>query len=1492
MATPRNLTLEQAQNVRRDRQIEALQEQMGRILNLLEEGGVRRKRRNDEDENPEQQESSVESVETNRSSSDSYASSQRRRRHRKQWDDLRDIKVDPPDFEGSSNPDDYLEWVQTMDRIIEVKGYDERKGLKMAVIKLKKYASLWYENMKHERQLEGKKKIKTWSKLKECMQKRFVPHAYKQDLYLQMNNLKQGTKEVADYIREFEHLKIRTNVREAEEHTIARFIGGLNASIAEKVELQPLWTFEGACKLAIKVEKQAKKKAPYKPFTKPTIPMKSPTPKESESVSKSFKGKEKMGEASKEPKGKKCFKCHGFGHFQAQCPNQRALTMKEVEELQREVETEEEEPVYDESNEEEIVEADCGELLVIRRAMHTVEAPNDKTQRENIFHSRCTIKGKVCNLIVDGGSCANAASTYMVEKLGLSTIRHPHPYKLQWLSQGNEVKVTRQVVVPFSIGAVYHDEITCDVVPMDACHLLLGRPWLFDKYVYHNGHLNTYSLYVNGKKITLTSLKPNEVSKPEMKTKSEKALFMSQTEVERELDNGTYVFVLLILEHDGVKEGAKVPSLVKPLLVEYADVFPKELPPGLPPIRGIEHQIDLVPGSILPNKAAYRCSPNEAKELQKQVDDLVARGYVRPSMSPCSVPALLVPKKDGSMRMCVDSRAINNITIKYRYPIPRLDDMLDELHGSCVFSKIDLRSGYHQIRMKDGDEWKTAFKIKGGLFEWLVMPFGLSNAPSTFMRLMNEVLRPLIGQFIVVYFDDILVYSKSQEEHLNHLRSVFELLRKHKLYGKLEKCDFMVPNVVFLGYVVSKEGISMDPSKVEAIKSWPTPSSITEVRSFHGLASFYRRFIKNFSTLVAPITDCLKKGTFDWPKSAQKAFESLKEKLSSAPILALPNFDMLFELECDASGVGIGAVLVQEKRPVAYFSEKLNGSKLNYSTYDKEFYAVIRAIDHWSHYLKQKQFVLFSDHEALKYINGQHKLNPRHAKWVEFLQMYSFVSKHKAGSSNVVADALSRRHSMLTILEARVLGFSFIKELYEVDPDFAPILCSSPNASKGPYIIQDGFLFKNGRLCIPKGSIRDLLIREAHGGGLAGHFGNTKTLEILNEHFYWPCMIKDVQALITRCSTCHQAKSTFHKGLYTPLPTPNQPWEDLSMDFIVALPRTQRGKDSIMVVVDRFSKMAHFIPCTKTNDASIVAALFFKEIIRLHGVPRTIVSDRDTKFLSYFWKTLWKLLGTRLLFSTSHHPQTDGQTEVTNRTVGMLLRTLVKKTLKDWDLKLSHAEFAFNRAPNYSTGKSPFEICYGVNPLTPIDLIPLSIEPKASIEAETKAREIKKLHEQVKARIEKANEMYKAKANKNRKQPTFAPGDLVWVHLRKERFPSKRKNKLMPRAEGPFKVLERFGDSAYKVELPGDVSVSSTFNVGDLMPYLEDDYLEDLRSSPNLEGEDDMGESKSSKQPNGDQEVVMGPNQVMVVLPAISHYEKLLGDPNYNQGITLLQRMA
>ncbi|GJT07211.1 putative quercetin 3-O-methyltransferase 1 [Tanacetum coccineum] len=452
--------------------------------------------------------------------------------------------------------------------------------------------------------------------------------------------------------------------------------------------------------------------------------------------------------------------------------------------------------------------------------------------------------------------------------------------------------------------------------------------------------------------------------------------------------------------------------------------------------------------------------------------------------------------------MCMDSRAVNKITIKYRFPIPRLDDMLDQLHGARIFSKINLRSGYHQIRIRPGDEWKTAFKTQDGLYEWLVMPFGLSNAPSTFMRLMNLVFKPFIGRFVVVYFDDILIFSKGKTEHLEHLSTIFEVLSRQQLYVNLKKCEFMTHSLVFLGYVISEDGIHVDSSKVDAIVSWPTPTSLHEIRSFHELASFYHRFIRNFSTLVSPITECFKGGNFIWTKEAQASFERIKAKMTESPVLALPNFEKVFELDCDASGVGIGAVLSQDNRPIAFFSEKLSESRQKYTTYEKEFYAIARALEHWRHYLISKEFILHSNHEALTCINGQHKLKPRHARWVEFLQAYTFHIKHKSGVTNKVADALSRRRSFLSTMKVNVHGFEIIKELYKEDKFLSKIIEQCSNGPYKEFIFHDGFLFRGNQLCIPDCSIRLEIIKEAHEGGLSGHFGRDKTTNLLKDHFF------------------------------------------------------------------------------------------------------------------------------------------------------------------------------------------------------------------------------------------------------------------------------------------------------------------------------------------------------------------------------------------------------
>uniref|UniRef100_A0A2N9I262 RNA-directed DNA polymerase n=1 Tax=Fagus sylvatica TaxID=28930 RepID=A0A2N9I262_FAGSY len=888
---------------------------------------------------------------------------------------LGNIKMKIPSFQGKNDPEAYLEWEKKVELIFECHNYSEEKKVKLAVIEFTDYAIIWWDQLVMNRRRNHERAIETWEEMRAIMRRRFVPSHYYRDLYQKLQSLTQGYRSVDDYYKEMEIALIRANVEEDREATMARFLNGLNRDIANVVELQHYVELEDMVHMAIKVERQLKRKG-TRSFQNPgsstswksnwrkdegaVLKSKTEPPKRREEVPSVNKGKT---ESQTRNRDIKCFRCLGVGHIASQCPNKRTMIARVDGEVETESESDADQmPMLEDTCDDDVEYPVEGESLVARRALSAQVKEDDmEQQRENIFHTRCHINNKVCSMIIDGGSCTNVASTTLVEKLNFPTLKHPMPYKLKWLNDCGEIK-------------------------------------------------------------------------------------------------------------------------------EYEDVFPNDVPSGLPPIRGIEHQIDFVPGATIPNRPAYRSNPEETKELQRQVEELLAKGHVRESMSPCAVPVLLVPKKDGTWRMCVDCRAINNITVKYRHPIPRLDDMLDELHGSCIFTKIDLKSGYHQIRMKEGDEWKTAFKTKYGLYEWLVMPFGLTNAPSTFMRLMNHALRAFLGRFVVVYFDDILVYSKSLDEHIDHLHCVLTVLRKEKLYANLKKCSFCLDKVVFLGFVVGAKGIAVDEEKVKAIKEWPTPKSITEVRSFHGLASFYRRFVKDFSTLAAPLTEIVKKSVgFKWGSEQDRAFIEIKERLCGAPLLALPDFSKTFEIECDASGIGIGAVLMQEKRPIAYFSEKLNGAALNYPTYDKELYALVRALETWQHYLWPKEFVIHTDHESLKHLKGQGKLNRRHAQWMEFIETFPYVIKYKQGKENIVADALSRRYALISTLNAKLLGFEYVKELYVNDDDFASVFAACEKAAFGKFYRLDGYLFRENRLCVPNSSMRELLVREAHGGGLMGN---------------------------------------------------------------------------------------------------------------------------------------------------------------------------------------------------------------------------------------------------------------------------------------------------------------------------------------------------------------------------------------------------------------------
>jgi hypothetical protein len=446
-----------------------------------------------------------------------------------------------------------------------------------------------------------------------------------------------------------------------------------------------------------------------------------------------------------------------------------------------------------------------------------------------------------------------------------------------------------------------------------------------------------------------------------------------------------------------------------PVVNEYPDVFPEELP-GMPPDRDIEFVIDLIPGTSPIAKRPYRMAASELTELKKQLEELQRIGFIKPSLSPWGAPVLFVKKKDGSMRLCVDYRALNEVTIKNKYPLPRIDDLFDQLKGAKYFSKIDLRSGYFQLKIRESDIPKTAFVTRYGQFEFTVMSFGLTNAPAYFMNLMNKVFMDELDKFVVVFIDDILIYSKSTQEHEQHLWVVLEKLRMHKLYAEFSKCEFWLEKVAFLGHILTAEGVAVDPEKVEAVSNWQQPTNVSEIRSFLGLAGYYQRFIEGFSKIARPMSKLLKKEKkFVWIESCERNFQELKQRLTTAPVLTLPDIHRDFVIYCDASRQGLGCVLMQDGKVVAYASRQLKSHEQNYPTHDLEFAAVVHALKIWRHYLIGNKCEIYTDHKSLKYIFTQPDLNLRQRRWLELVKDYNLEIHYHPGKANVVADALSRK---------------------------------------------------------------------------------------------------------------------------------------------------------------------------------------------------------------------------------------------------------------------------------------------------------------------------------------------------------------------------------------------------------------------------------------------------------------------------------------------------
>uniref|UniRef100_A0A8C7YBJ2 Gypsy retrotransposon integrase-like protein 1 n=1 Tax=Oryzias sinensis TaxID=183150 RepID=A0A8C7YBJ2_9TELE len=700
---------------------------------------------------------------------------------------------------------------------------------------------------------------------------------------------------------------------------------------------------------------------------------------------------------------------------------------------------------------------------------------------------------------------------------------------------------------------------------------------------------------------------------------------------------------------------------------DLQDVFSKTKACALPSHRPYDCEIKLQPGSTLPKGRLFNLSGPERLAMESYIQEALSLGHIRPSSSPVAAGFFFVEKKDKTLRPCIDYRELNQITIKDKYALPLISSVFDSVQEARVFTKLDLRNAYHLVRVKEEDEWKTAFNTPLGHYEYLVMPFGLTNAPAVFQRLVNDVLRDFLNRFVFVYLDDILIYSNNQTQHEQHVRQVLTRLLDNRLYVKSEKCEFHVDHVQFLGYIIEAGRIRPDPSKIEAVSNWEPPNSRKKLQQFLGFANFYRRFIKNYSSIAAPLTRLTSSTqSFQWTQEDQQAFDRLKGLFVTAPILIQPDPSCQFIVEVDASDSGVGAVLSQKGhhtgklKPCAFFSRKLSPAEQNYDVGNRELLAIKLALEEWRHWLEgaEHPFVVWTDHKNLAYLRTAKRLNSRQARWCLFFDRFCFTITYRPGSRNVKPDALSRKYSSSDKSTATIVPSTCIVGALTWDIENRVIQAQGEEPDHAPC--------PNGTLYVPT-SLRSEVISLGHTSLVSCHGGVQRTLNLLRRRFFWPSMDKDVREFVAACTTCARSKSSNSApaGLLQPLPTPSRPWSHIALDFVTGLPPSQ-GNSVILTVIDRFSKMAHFIPLAQLPSATETAQVLVHQVFRHHGIPLDIVSDRGPQFVSQVWKAFCSALGATVSLTSGYHPQSNGQAERANQELEAALHCLAAQNDKDW----------------------------------------------------------------------------------------------------------------------------------------------------------------------------------------------------------------------------------
>ncbi|KAL0545083.1 hypothetical protein IC582_020224 [Cucumis melo] len=1328
-------------------------------------------------------------------------------------------------------------WLSSLETIFRYMKCLEDQKVQCAVFMLTDRGTAWWETT--ERMLGGDVSQITWQQFKESFYAKFFSASLRDAKRQEFLNLEQGDMTVEQYDAEFDMLsRFAPEMIATEAARADKFVRGLRLDIQGLVRAFRPATHADALRLAVDLSLQEranssktagrgstsgqKRKAEQQPV---------PVPQRNFRSGGEFRRfQQKPFEAGEAARGKPlcttcgkhhlgrclfgtrtCFKCRQEGHTADRCPlrltgnaqNQGAGAPHQ------------------------------GRVFATNKT--------EAEKADTVLTGTLPVLGHYALVLFDSGSSHSFISSTFVLHARLEV--EPLQHVLSVSTPSGECMLSKEKVKTCQIEIAGHViEVTLLVLDMLDFDVILGMDWLA---------ANHASIDCSRKEVTF-----NPPSRASFKFKGEGSRSLPQVisaiRASKLLSQGTWGILASVVD----TREADVSLSSEPVVRDYPDVFPEELP-GLPPHREVEFAIELEPGTVPISRAPYRMAPAELKELKVQLQELLDKGFIRPSVSPWGAPVLFVKKKDGSMHLCIDYRELNKVTVKNRYPLPRIDDLFDQLQGATVFSKIDLRSGYHQLRIKDEDVPKTAFRSRYGHYEFIVMSFGLTNAPAVFMDLMNRVFREFLDTFVIVFIDDILIYSKTEAEHEKHLRMVLQTLRDNKLYAKFSKCEFWLKQVSFLGHVVSKAGVSVDPAKIEAVTGWTRPSTVSEVRSFLGLAGYYRRFVENFSRIATPLTQLTRKGApFVWSKACEDSFQNLKKKLVIAPVLTVPDGSGSFVIYSDASKKGLGCVLMQQGKVVAYASRQLKSHEQNYPTHDLELAAVVFALKIWRHYLYGEKIQIFTDHKSLKYFFTQKELNMRQRRWLELVKDYDCEILYHPGKANVVADALSRKVSHSAALITRQAPLHRDLERAEIAVSVGAVtmqlaqLTVQPTLrqriidaqSNDPYLVEkrglaeagqavefslssDGGLLFERRLCVPSDSaIKTELLSEAHSSPFSIHPGSTKMYQDLKRVYWWRNMKREVAEFVSRCLVCQQFKAPRQKpaGLLQPLSIPEWKWENVSMDFITGLPRTLRGFTVIWVVVDRLTKSAHFVPGKSTYTASKWAQLYMSEIVRLHGVPVSIVSDRDARFTSKFWKGLQTAIGTRLDFSTAFHPQTDGQTERLNQVLEDMLRACALEFPGSWDSHLHLMEFAYNNSYQATIGMAPFETLYGKCCRSPICWGEVGEQRLMGPELVQSTNEA---IQKIRSRMHTTQCRQKSYADVRRKDLEFEVGDKVFLKVAPMRgvVRFERRGKLSPRFVGPFEILERIGPVAYRLALPPSLStVHDVFHVSMLRKYVPD----------------------------------------------------------------------